>query len=59
MNFFAHFVVVAAKSGQAALGGVQAQPAKGKKKGPGCTPCAAQARKDAAVAFTRGNRSGG
>ena len=33
MNFFAHFVVVAAKSGQAALGGVQAQPAKGKKKG--------------------------
>jgi hypothetical protein len=60
-NPFAAFALVAARAGLGALGGgVGTTQSKGKKsKGGGCTPCAAQARKDAAQAFVRGMRGGG
>ena len=54
---FAALALVAARAGLGALGGVSNQPEKGKKnQGPKCTPCAAQARKEAAQSFARGGR---
>lgn len=63
MNLIAHFALVAARAGQAAVSDVEnaspsrVKPTHGRKtKGATCTPCAAQARKDAAVGMVRGVR---
>lgn len=58
-NPLAAFALIAAKAGLGALGGQPASSNGKKKDVGGCTPCAAQARKDAALAFVRGTRGGG
>lgn len=58
-NPFAALALVAARAGLGALGAQNGGgSSKGKNKGPSCTPCAAQARKDAAQAYVRGTRGG-
>jgi hypothetical protein len=59
-NPFASIMLVAARAGLGALGGLPSTSTTSKSKkqqqGGGCTPCAAQARKDAARAFVRAGR---
>jgi hypothetical protein len=55
----AALALIASRAGLGALGAAPASSSsKGKNKGPSCTPCAAQARKDAAQAYVRGSRGG-
>lgn len=58
-NPFAALALIASRAGLGALGAQSsASSSKNKNKGPSCTPCAAQARKDAAQAYVRGSRGG-
>jgi len=53
----AALALIASRAGLGALGAQPASTASGKKnQGPKCTPCAAQARKDAAQAYVKGMR---